>query len=329
MIDLNGQSVPRIGMGCWAIGGPFFSGDVPLGYGNHDPDEARRTIDAAYAGGLRIFDTANVYGTGTSETLLGEVLNDRPDAYIATKIGKIFDEKTRQMNGQLTDPADVRGDVEDSLRRLKRDHIDLLFLHENSMSVEVAVPIFDAMETLCDEGKLSAYGWSTDFPDSVAAFLDRSRFQVVQHAANIFLDAPTMSQLIDKAGLVSFCRSPLGMGLLTGKFSKGKRITGADIRNNTLEWSAYFENGQPNAAYSERLEAIRDLLTIGGRTVAQGALCWLLAKSSQTVPIPGARSVEQIEENMGAVSHGPLPKAVMEEIEQMIDRPAADVPRER
>lgn len=323
------QTAPRIGMGCWAIGGPFWCGDIAAGYSGADDAESLRTIHAAWDHGMRVFDTSAVYGAGHSERLLGEALAHRGDAVIVSKFGHSIDAATRQLTGPRFDPAYVRWSVEQSLRRLRRGHIDVMLLHLNDLPVEDAEPAFETLEALVAAGVIGSYGWSTDFPASVAAMARRLGFSTVQHAMNLFFDASSMCRVARDHGLSQLIRSPLGMGVLTGKFDDGQSVPAGDVRAGPPDWQGYFDAGRPRTDLARQMAAVRELLTIGGRTLAQGALCWLLAKGPGILPIPGAKSAAQATENAGAMAFGPLPEAVMLEIERLLQRPPEGLPRAR
>lgn len=323
------QTAPRIGMGCWAIGGPFWFGDIAAGYSGADGAESIRAINAAWDHGGRVFDTSAVYGAGHSECLLGEALANRGDAVIVSKFGHSIDAATRQLTGPRFDPAYVRWSVEQSLQRLNRDHVDVMLLHLNDLSVSDAEPAFETLEGLVAAGIVGSYGWSTDFPTSVAAVAHRLGFSTVQHSMNLFFDAPSMCRLAAERGLTQLIRSPLGMGVLTGKFDDGRSVPAGDVRAGPPDWQGYFDAGRPRTDLVRQMAAIRELLTTGGRTLAQGALCWLLAKGPGILPIPGARSAAQAAENAGAMAFGPLPEAVMHEIEGTLQRPPEGLPRAR
>lgn len=323
------KAAPRIGMGCWAIGGSFWSGDVPVGYSGANDKDSKRAIDAAWSAGIRVFDTSAVYGVGHSETLLGEVLSDRPDAIIVSKFGHSFDTKTRQMTGPRFDAAYIRDSLEQSRKRLRRDQIDVLLLHLNDLSIEEAKPVFDTLEDLRSRGHVASYGWSTDFWDSLTAVANREGFTTVQHAMNLFFDAPSLSATTEAHGLIQLNRSPLAMGVLTGKFQDGRHVGNDDVRSNDPSWQGYFEGGVARSDYTHQLDAVKELITVGERTLAQGALCWLLAKSPHTLPLPGAKTAQQAEENAAALECGPLPASVMEEIETVLNRPPEGAARAR
>ncbi len=326
-----GQTIHPLGMGCWPIGGPMFAGEMSVGYTGSNDATSLRTIHAALDHGITLFDTAAAYGAGHSEVLLGQALHERPDALVVTKIGITIDETTKQLSGQDDDPATVMPAIDACLRRLNRDTIDLLLLHQNSRPAEEAAAFFDEMEAARSMGKIRSYGWSTDFSASAATMANRDGFVAVEHAMNVFIDTPRIQQTLQNTGLTALIRSPLAMGLLSGKYDTTSTMPPADIRANAqLEWADYFVNGRPNARFITMLDAIRDLLTTDGRTPVQGALSWLWAKSPTNIPVPGARTENQIAGIAGALAHGPLPASVMADIETFIPRPLADEPdRER
>lgn len=323
------QTAPRIGMGCWAIGGPFWFGEIAAGYSGADDAESLRAIHAAWDHGIRVFDTSAVYGAGHSERLLGEALAQRGDAVIVSKFGHSIDAATRQLTGPRFDPSYVRWSVEQSLRRLDRDNIDVMLLHLNDLPVNDAEPAFETLEALVATGVIGSYGWSTDFPASAAAMARRLGFSTVQHAMNLFFDAPSMCRVAKEHGLSQLIRSPLGMGVLTGKFDDGRVVPGGDVRAGPPDRQGYFDAGRPRTDLEQQMAAVRELLTVGGRTLAQGALCWLLAKGPGILPIPGAKSAAQAAENAGAMAFGPLPEPVMLEIESILQRPPEGLPRAR
>jgi len=324
-----GKDVSAIGMGCWAIGGPFYAGDAPYGYSNVDDAQSTRTIHAALDAGITLFDTANVYGAGHSERLLGAALKGRQDLTIVSKLGMAFDEETKQVHGHDADPANVATAIDDSLTRLQRDHIDVMLLHINALPVAQARPIFEAMEAARQAGKIGAFGWSTDFPQSAASMVDMEGFVCIENAMNVFVDVPTIQKTVETHDLISLIRSPLAMGVLTGKYDAGAMVPTDDVRGVNRDFNDYFQDRKVPQKYLKNIEAIREALQTGGRTLAQGALCWLLAKSEHNLPLPGAKTVAQITENAGAMGFGPLPGHVMDEIERLIDRDPEGAPRER
>lgn len=321
--------VPRIGMGCWAIGGPFSAGDESWAYSNTDDRQSERAIHAALDAGVLLFDTAPAYGAGHSERLLGKALKNHHDALVVTKLGVAINSERREVIGEDSDAHSVASAVDASLERLQREHIDVLLLHLNSLSIDKAGAIFDAMEKVVQAGKVRTFGWSTDYPASVKAMASRPNFTMIEHGMNIFMDVPTIQSTAESTGLTALIRSPLAMGVLTGKYGASSRMPENDIRSTGAPWMEYFENGQPSPRYLANLERIRELLRSNGRTLAQGALCWLLAKREFNLPVPGARTAEQALENAGAIQAGPLPENIMHQIEALIDREPEGVPRDR
>ena len=135
---------------------------------------------------------------------------------------------------------------------------------------------------------------------------------------NLFSPAPEMVEKLQDTSLVSVARQPLAMGLLAGKFTGGTTFADDDIRARGPDWLAYFKDGQPTPELAQKLEAVRELLMSDGRSVVQGALAWIWARSPNTVPIPGIRTVAQAEENAAAVEKGPLSPETTAEIDQIL-----------
>ncbi|MEU8992163.1 aldo/keto reductase [Streptomyces sp. NPDC048558] len=311
---------PRLGMGCWAIGGPFWSGDKPFGWGSVDDTESTAAVRRALDLGVTLFDTADVYGAGHSERVLGKALAGRRDeVLIATKWGNVFDEATRQIVGRDITPGYVRRALEASLRRLGTDYVDLYQLHIGQVGPHQAEDLTGVLEELVTEGGIRSYGWSTD-DASLPPALAGPHFTAVQHEVNVLRDAPRMLALTAREGWTSVCRGPLAMGLLSPKYTSGSRLNSDDVRGDEPEWLAYFHDGRPDPHWLERRDAVRDVLTSGGRTLVQGALGWLWARGSQCLPIPGFRTAAQVEENAGALAHGALTAAQLRDLAGILGR---------
>ena len=318
----SGIEVSALGMGCWAIGGRFWSGDTPLGWGEVDDDQSIRALHVALDRGVNFFDTANVYGAGHSERVLGKAFaGRRSQVVIATKFNSLFDETTRQVTGADASPGGIRKACEESLRRLNTDYIDLYQFHDNGYPAEKAAPVRNTLELLVQEGKIRAYGWSTDFVDRAEVFTQGPKCTSIQLQLNVLDDNPAMIAFCEQHNLAAINRGPLAMGLLTGKYTPRTKVAMDDVRGEkSPDWMKYFTDGKPNPEWLGMRDAILEILTSQGRTVAQGALAWLWARSPQTIPIPGFRTVEQVEENAGAMEFGPLTPEEMDQIEIILQR---------
>ncbi len=318
----SGIEVSALGMGCWAIGGPFWDGETPLGWGQVDDEESIRAVHAALERGVNFFDTANVYGAGHSERVLARAVSGRrSQVVIATKFNAVFDEGTRQVMGADISPQGIRTACEDSLRRLDTDYIDLYQFHDNGFPAENAAPVRETLENLVQAGKIRAYGWSTDFVDRAGVFAQGPKCTSIQLQLNVLDDNPAMIAFCEQHNLAAINRGPLAMGLLTGKYTPTTQVSADDVRGQkSPQWMKYFKNGQPNPDWLAMRDAILEILTSRGRTVAQGALAWNWARSPQTIPIPGFRTVKQVEENAGAMEFGPLTPEQMSRIEAILKR---------
>jgi aryl-alcohol dehydrogenase-like predicted oxidoreductase len=315
--------VSALGFGCWAIGGEWSSPDgQPLGWGTVDDEESVRAIRRALDLGVTFFDTADAYGTGHSERVLGRALGKRrSDVVVATKWGNLIDEERRLRVGQDDSPEYARRALTASLRRLDTDYIDLYQLHLSDAEPERAAALRETCEEFVREGLVRAYAWSTDDPERAAVFAEGPHCVAVQHRLNVLQDAPELLALCEEQHLASINRSPLAMGLLTGKQAAGRALPSGDIRNSPPDWLPGFTEGKgADEEWLRRVDALRDVLTSGGRTPAQGALAWIWARSPLTVPIPGFRSVAQAEENAGALAKGPLTAGQLAEIDGILGR---------
>ncbi|MEU1051762.1 aldo/keto reductase [Streptomyces sp. NPDC005876] len=322
-MQTNATTHRTLGFGCWAIGGEWQSADGrPLGWGKVDDEESVRALRRALDLGVTFFDTADVYGTGHSERLLGRALGRRrAEVTLATKWGNLFDERTRTLTGSDDTPEYARRALTASLARLGTDHIDLYQFHLSDADPVRAAELRDACEEFVREGLITAYGWSTDDPDRAAVFAAGEHCTAVQYRANVLQDAPEMHALCEKAGLTGVVRSPLAMGLLGGRKGGGRAPEAGDIRSRPPAWLPGFGDGTgADPAWLARVEALREVLTSDGRTPAQGALAWLWARGPHIVPIPGFRSVAQAEENAGALAGGPLDEERMAEVERILGR---------
>jgi aryl-alcohol dehydrogenase-like predicted oxidoreductase len=188
------------------------------------------------------------------------------------------------------------------------------------LAVGRALEARDVLEELVSEGVIRTYGWSTDRADAVREFSTLPGCGVVQHGLSVLDDDnPEMLSICDDLDLASINRGPLGMGLLTGKFTPNSTFA-ADDQRNVAAWHPGFRDGKPTDEWLDKLAAIRDVLTSEGRTLAQGSLAWIWARSERTVPIPGFKTVAQVEENSGALANGPLEREQMNEIDRILDR---------
>ncbi len=309
----SGIEVSAMGLGCWAIGGPIWRDGQMQGWGEVDDGESIRAIQRALELGITFFDTADVYGAGHSERVLGRALAGRREqVVIATKFGNTFDESTRQASGTDASPDYIRRACDASLRRLNTDFIDLYQFHVGNYDLAAAATVRDVLEELVAAGKIRAYGWSTDDPERARLFAEGPHCTAIQQRLNMFEGNQQILALCEERDLASVNRGPLGMGLLTGKFTADSQLPPGDVRHG---WN--LREGE-RAERLVQLQRLREVLTSDGRTLAQAALGWLWASSEKTVPIPGFKTVKQVEENAGAMRFGPLSARQMEQVQQAV-----------
>lgn len=283
--------------------------------------EAMRTLLQAADMGYAFFDTAEVYGTPEdphhNEELVGAALKGRQDVCIATKFGIRFNQTSPEVNKPLVPdsrPATIRRSVEESLRRLQRDHIDLYYQHRPDPEVPVE-EVAGVMADLIREGKITHWGLSEATEDStrrahtvcpVTAIQNRYSMMARWHES-LF---PVLEEL--NIGFVAF--SPLANGLLSGRYGRDSRFdAGTDYRSVMPQFSS---------AAMDRNQALLDLLHHLAEekeaTPAQISLAWMLCKKPWIVPIPGSRKLERLEENAGAADI-PLTEDEVQELDAALD----------
>jgi len=310
--------VSALGMGCWAIGGPWAWAQpgeehFPAGWGQIDDAESIRAIHAGLDAGITFFDTAANYGAGHSETILGQALGGRRDGVVvATKFGHIVNEAEKTVYGDSAQIlANVRRDVENSLRRLGTDYIDIYQLHEGQYDPEMALELREVLEELVAEGKIRWYGWSTDLTDRARVFARGEHCTAIQFQLNALYDNAEMRQICAEFNLAGINKDPLHRGILTGKFTIKSTFPADDIRSRT----SFIENN-----ISRRLQAVEDLreiLTSSGRTMAQGALAYIWGLDERMIPIPGFKTVKQAIENAAAMAKGPLADDQIQQVQKI------------
>ena len=324
----SGIEVNALGLGCMEMGGrmkdnesfPSLRENQPMFYlGDVDDEESIRAIHFALDAGVNFFDTAPAYGAGHSERVLGRALVGRRDkAVIATKFGKRIDEADNRFGRYDSAPEiinNIRKECEDSLRRLRTDTIDLYQFHELDLKLDTfAEEVIPILEGLVSAGKIRWYGWSTEDLAGARIFAQGEHCTAIQHNLNLIEDAPMQLLLCDEFNQASIARGILGMGFLTGKYTVENYRSFLSPDDYRLRAGSYFLSLLAN------LEKVRDILTSNGRTVAQGAIAWVWARSERTVPIPGFRTLAQVEENVGAFDFGPLTIDQMKQIEILLGR---------
>jgi len=314
--------VSAMGLGCWAIGGPWDwlekdGSTGPTGWGQVDDAESIRAIHYALEAGINFFDTAANYGCGHSERILSQAIAGRRDKVIlATKFGYIVDEEKRTVAETDDVTPRIRQECETSLRRLQTDYIDLYQFHVNEYPPEKAAEVREILEKLVEEGKIRWYGWSTDHPEGARVFAQGQHCTAIQHVLNMAYDVPQMLAVCEEHNQASINRTCLGMGMLTGKFSRDTTFPENDVRHG---WDLQAERPAKNL---QRFDAIRKMFAEAGdeRTLAQIALAWIWTRSDRTIPIPGFKTLAQVKENIQAMELGLLSNEQMKKIDEIYER---------
>jgi aryl-alcohol dehydrogenase-like predicted oxidoreductase len=284
-------AISAIGLGCMSMS--------PV-YGPTDDATSIRTIHRALDLGINFLDTADIYGAGGNEELVGKAIKGRRDEVVlATKFGNVIKGSWADGKGYSVDgtPAYVKRAVEASLRRLDVETIDLYYQHR----VDPQTPIEDtvgAMAELVEEGKVRYLGLSEAAPETIRRAHAVHPIAALQTEYSLWTRDPEeeLLGLTEDLGITFVAYSPLGRGFLTGNIKSPDDLAPDDWRRTNPRFQG--ENFQKNLELVEELEALaRDK----GATPAQLALAWLLTRGKHVVPIPGSRRVERLEENAAAV----------------------------
>lgn len=301
----SGLEITKIGVGLWAIGGTE--------WGETDDQESLEMISAALDLGINFFDTADIYGDGHSETLLGKAMQGRREKFIvATKIGWAGFDQKNQTSVYTTVDKLVAG-VESSLKRLKTDYVDLIQCHIDfhEPNMEIYVKGFQKLQ---QEGKVRAYGVSTSDFEYLQDFNADNKTSTLQIDYSILNRTPekeifpyTMAH--DIGVLV---RGPLAMGILTGKFDRNTTFGEGDFRQN------WVHNEDEHRVFLNDLEKVEQLKTLtNGRTLAQLAIQFVMQHPAVTVAIPGAKRISQLKDNLKAALLPELTEADLQVIDSV------------
>jgi aryl-alcohol dehydrogenase-like predicted oxidoreductase len=287
--------VSEVGFGAWAIGGGAMIGNTPIGWGDADDEVSTKAIRAALNAGVNFFDTADIYGLGHSEDLIGETIENDHSVIIATKVGNVA------RNDQFTvdySKEYILNACEKSLKRLKRETIDYYQLHSARMDHLQNGECIEAMQELQKQGKIRYWGLSlnTFDPFAEADFLMKHNlgngFQVVlnilnQRALSIFKTA-------NEKGYGIIARMPLQFGLLTGKFDAGSTFSINDHRYNRLTKEIISNS-------IEALNPVWELCKKYNVTKTQLALSYVLSYAEVSTIIPGIRTEAHVKQNVGGL----------------------------
>jgi aryl-alcohol dehydrogenase-like predicted oxidoreductase len=309
----TGWQVSRVSFGGWAIGGAW---------GATDDKESMATLNRALDRGINFFDTADVYGDGRSERLLGRLKKERREPFfVATKVGRRIMPPTLAAYSR----DNLTAFVERSLQNLGVDALDLVQLHTPPPAAYYRPDVFGVMDDLVRAGKVRFYGVSVEKVEEGLKALDYPGVQSVQIIYNMFRQRPGelfLSQARRRqVGVLA--RIPLASGLLTGKLTKETKFADDDHRLFNRAGAA-FDKGETFAGvpYDVGLAAVDELrpLVPRGTTMAAMALRWVLMSEGVTCAIPGGRKPAQVDENAAAVDLPALHDDVMAKVRDVYDR---------
>lgn len=296
----TGLNVSEIGFGAWAIGGNEHGNS----YGPTKDAESIEAVRRAADLGVNFFDTADVYGWGHSEEVLGQALEGRRnEVFLATKVGGDFYHGGVRMN---FDPGYLAFALDRSLQRLRTDRVDLYQLHNPPAEMMAEGETYEALEALKAEHKIDHYGVSVHEPLEAQLCLEAGKPEVLQIPFSL-LRQEWIGEILAQArrsGVGIIAREPLGNGFLTGRIPREAKFPPGDIRHH---WPPSMIDGRIGAA--ERLS----FLVKPNRTMAQAALRFVLAFPETSVAIPGAKTIAQVNENVGSADAPALTDSEIEE----------------
>jgi aryl-alcohol dehydrogenase-like predicted oxidoreductase len=303
----TGITVSEIGFGGWAIGGPANADSTPYGWGRTNDDESLASIRRARELGVTFFDTADSYGFGRSESLLGIVLSrKRKDVVIATKVGVARDSQGK-LRKDFTREHILHA-VDGSLKRLRTDYIDLYQLHNPALAELRRDEIHEAMDRLQEVGKIRFWGVSVTTPEEGIEVVNRGWGYALQVLYNVLNQAPAneLFPLAKQKGYGIIARVPLASGLLSGKFRPDTTFSADDVRQNFLT-AKRLEEVLP------RVDEVKSIIGGTARALAEGALRFVLADDAVSTTIPGMRNLRQVEMNVAA-DEVRIPQEVVEKL---------------
>ncbi len=306
------RQVSVIGLGTWQLGADW--GEVP-------EDDARAVLGAAADAGVTFFDTADVYGDGRSEQVIGAFLRDRPDldVLVATKMGRRV-----ALDPALYTLESFRAWTDRSRRNLGVDRLDLVQLHCPPTPVYSSDVVFDALDTLVEEQRIAGYGVSVETCDEALTAIARPGVASVQIILTPFRLKPLERVLpaAAEAGVGIIARVPLASGLLSGRYTADTTFAADDHRTYNRHGEA-FDQGETFSGVDFRtgVEAAAELAALApaGATPAQTALRWILQQPGVTTVIPGARNPEQARANAAAADLAPLPQTTLDAVRELYD----------
>jgi aryl-alcohol dehydrogenase-like predicted oxidoreductase len=316
ILGRTARPVSEVGFGAWAIGGTW--GEVPEA-------QARDALHAALDAGMTFVDTADVYGDGRSERIVGAVLRERGLApggpvTVATKAGRRLDPHVAA--GYTRESLEAF--VDRSLANLGAEALDLLQLHCPPPEVYGRDEAFDVLDALRKAGKLLHYGVSVETIDQGLSAIERPGVATVQIIYNLLRQRPAEAfmRAARGRGVGVIARVPLASGVLTGKMTPHHAFAPDDHRSFNRDGSAFDVgetfSGVPFEAALEAVEELRPLVPAGA-TMAQFALRWILMEEAVSVVIPGAKDRAQAEANAGAAALAPLPPETMERAREVYE----------
>jgi len=308
----TGWKVSEISFGAWAIGSMW---------GKVDDSESMAALHKALDLGINFFDTADIYGNGRSERLLGRLRKERKDPfYIATKAGQRLNPHVPEGYNR----ENLARFVEDSLRNLQTDCLDIVQLHCPPTQVYYRPEVFQVLDDLVKAGKIRYYGVSVQKVEEGLKALEYPGIQSVQIIFNMFRQRPAELFFPEakrrRVGILA--RVPLASGLLTGRMTRETTFPKDDHRNSNRE-GELFDKGETFSGvdYELGLEIVDELrkLAPAGSTMAEFALRWILMFDAVTCAIPGGKRPSQVEDNARASDLAPLSDAVMQKVRQIYD----------
>lgn len=307
----TGIEISELGMGTWPHGGTTSIGGIPLSYGKVTREMAYRSLETAYEHGINFYDTADIYGLGMSEYILGEVFHDSKDVFIATKCGYVPDGKY----GTIKDFSfnHIIASAKRSLERLKRDSIDIFLLHVIPDNVYIWQEVKQAFHVLKKEGVIKHSGISIGLNyDKAKRFINEPEIDVIEIYYNLLLRnyENELKNIVEEKNIGVIAASPLNRGILSDTFNKHRKFEKSDVRNK-------FKKNKDYNLLMKKQDKLNEICRRYHISLVELALNYILCEKTVSTMIPGMKKEQYVIQNITAIKKECSAKLISEVIKEL------------